>query len=139
MILQFNFFVVFVKYLCNGRCRITITHFLVVVLTRLLPLQCNCNVLSSFQMFCNQNSHSIQTNSLRIQTEIYNSVTEYLTLQMQRSAKMQGFRISMKTCNCKGFCDCISPCFKPKIKFSMIENLNKTKIFNHKAEKIHEI
>ena len=111
-ILQFNFFVMTVKYLCNGRCRIGCV----------LSLQCNCNFLSSFRMFCNQNSHSIQTNSHKIQTEIFNGVIEYLTLQMLGSTvpqpcKMQGFRISVKTCECKGFRDCLRIACKQLLHF----------------------
>ena len=114
--LQFNIFVGTVKDLCNKRCRITITHFLVLVLAGLcfvfaMKLQC---FFISFQMFCNQNLRNIQTNSQKIQTEIYNSVIEDLTLcinarvSIPATLQMQGFRTSMKTCECKGFCDCFN-------------------------------
>ena len=72
MILQFNFFVVTVKYLCNGRCRITATHFLVLVLSRLqlvFAMQWQCFVFIS---------NVLQSNSHKIQTEIYNSVISNL-------------------------------------------------------------
>ena len=71
-----------------------------------MSLQCNCNVLSSFQTFCNQNSHSIETNLHKIQTEIYNGVICNLPnawLSSPATLQMQGFRISVKTCECKSF------------------------------------
>ena len=54
VILQFNFFVVTVKYLCNGRRRITTTYFLVLVLPQLrlvfaMQLQCFVFILNVLQ------------------------------------------------------------------------------------------
>ena len=110
VILQFNFFVVTVKYLCNGRRRITTTYFLVLVLPRLhlvFAMQLQCFVFIS-NVFCNQNSHSIQTNSHKIQTEIYNGVISNLEnawVSSPATLQMQGFRIFVKTCECKSFHD----------------------------------
>ena len=109
---SFNFFVVNVKYLCKGRHRITITHFLVLVLVRLFfvfAMQLKCcvfisNVLKSkFTQHSNkftQNSNLYLQQCHRISNRANTRVSSPTTLQMQ------GFRISVKTCECKGFCDC---------------------------------
>ena len=89
---SFNFFVVNVKYLCEDTELLSPTFSFWYLLGCFLSLQCNWNVVSSFQMSWNQNSHSIQTNSHKIQTDIYNSVIEYLTLQMQGSAVPQPWK-----------------------------------------------
>ena len=79
-----------------------------------MSLQHNCNALSSFQTFCNQNSHSIQKNSHKIQKEMYNGVISNLAnarVSSPATLQMQGFRVSVKTCQCKGFHDFILPFF----------------------------
>ena len=67
-ILQFNFFVLTVKYLCNGRCRITITHFLVLVLARLrfvfaMQLQFFVFISDALQPKFTQHSNKFTQNS----------------------------------------------------------------------------
>ena len=62
VILQFNFFVVTVKYLCNGRRRITTTYFLVLVLPRLrlvfaMQLQCFVFISNVLQSKFTQHSN----------------------------------------------------------------------------------
>ena len=79
-----------------------------------MSLQHNCNALSSFQTFCNQNSHSMQANSHKIQNEMYNGVISNLAnarVSSPATLQMQAFRASVKTCQCKGFHDFILPCF----------------------------
>ena len=67
-ILQFSFFVVTVKYLCNGRRRITNTYFLVLALPRLrfvfeMQLQCFAFILNFFQSKFTQHSNKFTQNS----------------------------------------------------------------------------
>ena len=65
-ILQFNFSVVTVKYLCNGRCRITINHFLVLVLATLC---CLCNAIAMFCLHCKHFTIRIHTAFKQIDTK----------------------------------------------------------------------
>ena len=82
VILQFKFFVVTVKYLCNGRRRITIAYFLVLVLPKLcfvfaMQLQCFVFISNVLQSKFTQHSNKFPQ-----------------TLGMHGSAVLQ-------PCNCK--------------------------------------
>ena len=67
-----------------------------------LSLQCNCNVLLLFQMYCNQISIAQNCNLQRCR-RIPN--LSNARVSSPSTLKMQGFRISVKTCDCKSFCD----------------------------------
>ena len=91
VILQFNFLVVTVKYLCNGRHRITTTYFLVLVLPRLrfvFAMQLKCSVF----IF----AIKIHTAFKKIHTKFKLKFTlvSYKTLRMDGSAVPQ-------LCKCK--------------------------------------